>query len=206
MEAMQMVLNGIETDSPIRIQPARPMNDEEYDRFCAANPDLRIERTAEGEIVIMPPTGGETSHRNASLTGQLYTWARREGRGKDFDSNVEYILPSGAARSPDASWVLRSRLATLTPEQKKEFLPLCPDFVVELRSPSDRLPRVQAKMREWMDNGAKLGWLIDPATRTVSVYRPGQTTERLVDARCVEGEPPIDSFVLEMAGIWNPDL
>jgi Uma2 family endonuclease len=136
----------------------------------------------------------------------LYTWARREGRGKDFDSNVEYILPSGAALSPDASWVLRSRLATLTPEQKKKFLPLCPDFVVELRSPTDRLPRAQAKMREWIENGAKLGWLIDPTNRTVYIYRPGQPTERLVDPRRVEGEPPVDSFVLEMAGIWNPDL
>ncbi|MGA2741414.1 MAG: Uma2 family endonuclease [Bryobacteraceae bacterium] len=101
------------------------------------------------------------------MTAQLYNWARREGRGKDIDSNVEYILPSGAARSPDASWVLQSRLATLTPKQKKEFLPLCPDRVVELRPPTDRLPRVQAKMREWMDNGVKLGWLIDPTTRTV---------------------------------------
>lgn len=203
---MQVVLNDIETESPIRIQPARPMSDEKFYAFCAANPDFRIERTAEGEIVIMPPTGGETSHRNASLTAQLYTWARREGRGKDFDSNVEYTLPNGAARSPDASWVLRSRLATLTPEEKRKFLPLCPDFVVELRSPSDRLPRVQAKMREWMDNGAKLGWLIDPTTRTVYVYRPGQTAERLVEPRRVEGEPPVDTFVLEMAGIWNPDL
>jgi Uma2 family endonuclease len=203
---MQMVLNDIEMDSTILIQPARRMSDEEYYRFCAANPDFRIERTAKGEIVIMPPTGGEISHRNAGLTAQLYTWARREGRGKDFDSNVEYILPSGAARSPDASWVLRSRLAMLPAEQKQKFPPLCPDFVVELRSPSDRLPRVQAKMREWIDNGAKLGWLIDPTTRTVYVYRPGETTERLVDPRRVEGEPPVDSFVLEMAGIWNPDL
>ena len=206
MTAMQMVLNDIEMDSTILIQPARRMSDEEYYRFCAANPDFRIERTAKGEIVIMPPTGGETSHRNAGLTAQLYTWARREGRGKDFDSNVEYILPSGAARSPDASWVLRSRLATLTAEQKKKFPPLCPDFVVELRSPSDRLARVQAKMREWIDNNAKLGWLIDPTTHTVYVYRPDQTTERLVDPDRVEGEPPVDSFVLEMAVIWNPDL
>src|ERR1022692_1927376 len=165
MTAMQMVLNDIEMDSTILIQPARRMSDEEYYRFCAANPDFRIERTAKGEIVIMPPTGGETSHRNAGLTAQLYTWASRESRGKDFDSNVEYILPSGAARSPDASWVLRSRLATLTPEQKKKFPPLCPDFVVELRSTSDRLREVQAKMREWIDNGSKLGWLIRAASR-----------------------------------------
>jgi Uma2 family endonuclease len=203
MEAMQLVVNDFETDSPIRIQPARPMSDEEFFRFCVANPDLRIERTAEGEIEIMPPTGFETSHRNAGLTAQLYNWATRDGRGKDFDSNVEFILPSGAARSPDASWVLRSRLAKLTAEQKTKFPPLCPDFVVELRSPSDRLRQAQAKMREWMDNGAKLGWLIDPTTRTVYIYRPGQATERLVDSHRVEGEPPVDGFVLEMADMWR---
>jgi Uma2 family endonuclease len=203
---MQMVLNDIETDSPIRIQPARRMSEEEYYRFCAANPDLRIERTAEGEIEIMPPTGFETSDRNAGLTAQLYNWARRDGRGRALDSNVEYILPSGAARSPDASWVPRSRLAKLTAEQKKKFPPLCPDFVVELRSPSDRLAQVQAKMREWIANGAKLGWLIDPATRSVYIYRPGRTTERLVDPRSVEGDGPVEGFVLEMADIWNPDL
>ena len=206
MKAMQMVLNDIDTDSPIRIQPARRMSDDEYYRFCAANPDLRIERTAEGEIVIMPPTGGATSNRNMDLSSQLQVWTKRDGRGRAFDSNGEFILPSGAARSPDASWVLRSRLAKLTPEQKEQFPPLCPDFVVELRSPSDRLPRVQAKMREWLDNGAKLGWLIDPKTRSVYIYRPGQTTERLVNPHRVEGERPIDSFVLEMADIWNPDL
>ena len=201
-----MVLNDIETDSPIRFQPARPMSDDEYFAFCAANPDLRIERTAEGEIEIMPPTGFETGDRNADLTMQLRTWAKRDGRGRAVDSSAEYILPSGAARSPDASWVPRSRLAKLTAEQKKKFLRLCPDFVVELRSPSDRLLQVQAKMREWMDNGAKLGWLIDPEARTVYIYRPGQTTERLIDPRRVEGELPVDGFVLEMADIWNPDL
>jgi len=201
-----MVLNDIETDSPIRFLPARPMSDDEYFAFCAVNPDLRIERTAEGEIEIMPPTGFETGDQNADLTMQLRAWAKRNGRGRAVDSSTEYILPSGAARSPDASWVLRSRLANLTPEQKKKFLRLCPDFVVELRSPSDRLRQVQAKMREWMDNGAKLGWLIDPDSRSVYIYRPGQTTERLVDPDRVEGEPPVEGFVLEMADIWNPDL
>jgi Uma2 family endonuclease len=206
MEAMQMVLNDIETDSPIRIQPARHMSDDEFSAFCAANPDLRIERTAKGEIVIMPGTGFETGNQNAGLTAQLYSWANRDGRGRAVDSSVEYFLPSGAARSPDASWVPRSRLAKLTAEQKKKFLQLCPDFVVELRSPSDRLPSLQAKMREWIENGAKLGWLIDPSTRSVYIYRPGQATERLVNPHRVEGEPPIDSFVLVMADIWNPDL
>ena len=206
MKAMQVVLNDIETDEPIRIQPARRMSDEEFYAFCVANPDLRIERTAEGEIEIMPPAGFETSDRNADLTMQLRAWAKRDGRGRALDSNVEYILPNGAARSPDASWVQRSRLAKLTSEQKKRFLPLCPDFVVELRSPSDRLRQVQAKMREWMDNGARLGWLIDPETRTVYIYRPGQATERLLDPPRVGGEPPMDGFVLEMPDIWDPDL
>lgn len=205
-EAMQMVLKDIETDSPIRIQPARPMTDDEYFAFCMANSDLRIERTAEGEIEIMPPTGFETGDQNADLTMQLRMWAKRDGGGTAVDSNAEYILPSGAARSPDASWVLRSRLAKLTPAQKKKFLRLCPDFVVELRSPSDRLRQVQAKMREWMENGAKLGWLIDPQTRSVYIYRPGQTTERLIDPPRVKGESPVAGLVLELADIWNPDL
>jgi Uma2 family endonuclease len=206
MKAMQMVLNDIETDSPIRFLPARPMSDDEYFAFCTANPELRIERTADGEIEIKPPTGFETGDRNAGLTAQLYNWAKRDGRGRAVDSNAEYILPSGAARAPNASWVLRSRLAPLTAEQKKKFPRLFPDFVVELRSPSDRLRQVQAKMREWMDNGAKLGWLVDPEARSVYIYRPSQTTERLVDPRRVEGEPPVQGFVLEMADIWNPDL
>jgi Uma2 family endonuclease len=206
MEAMEVMLPSIETESPIRIQPARHMSDDEFYAFCAVNPDLRIERTAKGEIVIMPGTGFETGNQNADLTAQLYSWAKRDGRGRAVDSGVEYFLPNGAARSPDASWVLRSRLAKLTAEQKKKFLHLCPDFVVELRSPSDRLPTLQAKMREWIDNGAKLGWLIDPKTRSVYIYRPGQTTERLVNPGRVEGESPIDGFTLEMADIWNPDL
>jgi len=203
---MQVMLTSIETESPIRIQPARHMSDDEFYAFCAANPDLRIERTAKGEIVIIPGTGFETGDQNADLTMQLRAWAKRDGRGRAVDSGVEYFLPSGAARSPDASWVPRSRLAKLTAEQKKKFLRLCPDFVVELRSPSDRLPTLQAKMREWIENGAQLGWLIDPKTRSVYIYRPGRTTERLVDPRRVEGEPPVDGFVLEMADIWNPGL
>lgn len=207
MTAMQMVLNDIESDWTIRFLPSRPMSDDDdYFSFCVANPDFRIERTADGVIEIKPLAGFETASRNAGLTAQLYIWAKRGGLGKAAGSNAEYILPSGAARSPDASWVLRSRLAKLTAEQKKKFLRLCPDFVVEVRSPSDRLRDVQAKMREWIDNGAKLGWLIDPESRSVYIYRPGQSTERLVDPRRVEGEPPVEGFVLETADIWNPDL
>jgi len=203
---MQVVLNDIETESPIVIQPQRRLSDREFIDFCEANPDLKVERTAEGDLVIMPPAGWETSNRNTDLIHQLQAWAKRDGRGKVFDSNTIFILPSGAARSPDAAWMSRSRLATLTKEQKKRFGPLCPDFVVELRSPSDRLPQLQTKMREWIDNGAQLAWLIDPENRTVHVYRPGRRVERLVDAASVTGEGPVAGFVLEMADIWNPDL
>jgi Uma2 family endonuclease len=203
---MQVVLNNIETQSPILIRTRRSMSDDEFYDFCAANPELQIERTAAGEILIMPPCGGETSNRNMDLSAQLQMWTKRDGRGKAFDSSAEFLLPSGAARSPDAAWVLKTRLAALSAEQKRKFLPLCPDFVVELRSPSDRLARLQAKMREWIDNGAKLAWLVDPEARSAYVYRSEQPVRRLVAPRRIIGEGPVEGFALEMADIWDPDL
>jgi Uma2 family endonuclease len=191
MEAMQMALS---------------QKDADFQRYCQAHRDLRIERTPAGKILILPHSGWANSARNAEIVAQLYRWSRRDDRGRAFDPSVLYMLPNGAARSAHVSWILRSRIATLTMDQKRGFPPICPDFVVELRSPSDRLRQVQAKMREWIDNGAKLGWLIDPEARTVYIYRPGQTTERLIDPRRVAGEPPVEGFVLEMADIWNPDL
>jgi Uma2 family endonuclease len=167
---------------------------------------LRIERTAEGEIVIMAPTGGETGYRNYELTAQLRNWAKRDGRGRGFDSNVEFILPNGAALSPDAAWVECSRLAALTREQKRKFPPLCPDFVVELTSPSDRLPKLKAKMQEWMENGARLGWLLDADNRTAYVYRPGQQPERLIAPDRMVGEGPVEGFILDLTEIWDPDI
>jgi|SRR5690349_15258244 len=158
---MQVVLNKIETQEPIRIQPERRVSKEEFYDLCAANPDLRIELTAEGEIVIMPPTGAETGYRNSELTAQLRNWTLRDGRGRAFDSSTEYLLPDGSAMSPDASWVDRPRLSRLTREQKRKFPPLAPDFVVELTSPADRLPRLRKKMEAWSANGVRLGWLLD---------------------------------------------
>ena len=203
---MQVVLNDLEAQSRILIQPERRMTDDEYYEFCQANPDLRIERTAQGEIVIMAPTGGETAYRNLDLSMQLGLWAKQDGRGKACDSNVEFILPNGAARSPDASWVHRSRLASLTREQKRKFPPLCPDFVVELTSPSDRLRNVKAKMREWVENGVQLGWLIDADNRTAYVYRPGQDPEQLAAPDRLAGEGPVEGFILDLAEIWDPDF
>ncbi len=150
-----------------------------FNELVAANPDLRIERTADGEVIVMAPAHSRTAHLNARLTQHLLNWADRDGKGQGFDSSNGYNLPNGANRGPDASWVLNSRLDALTPEQRDGFLPLCPDFVIELRSKSDRLSTVKAKMREYIENGVKLGWLIDPLKRSVLIYRPGVEPEHL---------------------------
>jgi Uma2 family endonuclease len=200
---MQVLLPDHETCASYTIRGEPPMDDDEYYEFCMNNQDLRIEREANGEIIIMPPTGGETGYRNSDLTAQLRAWTKLDGRGRAFDSNTEFFLPSGAAYAPDASWVLKSRLAQFTKEQKRRFLPLCPDFVVELTSPSDRLSKVMSKMREWIDNVAALGWLIDADRRTVYVYRPGKEPEELVDISNVDGEGPVEGFRLELGDIWD---
>jgi len=200
---MQVLLPDVETRAPIRIQAERPMNDDEFADFCAQNPDLRIEREANGDLIIMPPSGAETGFRNSDLTSQLTIWAKKDGRGRAFDSNTEYILPDGAALSPDVSWVLKERLDQFSKEQKRRFLPLCPDFVVELTSPADRLLRVKAKMQQWIDNGAQLGWLIDADHRTVYIYRRAQKPEELVEVGHVVGEGPVEGFRLELNEIWQ---
>jgi Uma2 family endonuclease len=152
----------------------------------------------------MPPEGGETNNRSITLVTLLTQWAWQNGTGVTFGSSGGFILPSGAMRAPNAAWVLRSRLAPLTPEQKQQFLPLCPDLVVEIRSPSDRLSTVQAKMQEYLANGARLGWLFDPPNRVVYVYRPNQSVERLENPATISGDPDLPGFVLELRRIWEP--
>lgn len=198
---MQFVLDNLESLAPVVLHPER-MDDDQFFAFCQRYPGFRIERTSQGEIVIMPPTGGETSYRNVDLTRRLGNWARQDGRGRAFESNVEFILPNGAARSPDASWVLRSRIEALTRQQKRKFLPVCPDFVVELTSPSDRLKQVKAKMLEWMDNGVQLGWLLDADRKTAYIYRPSQEPEKVPHPRKLVGEGPVAGFVLDLTDIW----
>jgi Uma2 family endonuclease len=202
MSTLQVVLNDPETQAPLRLRPNRRMNDDEYFEFCAANPKLRIERSATGEILIMAPTGGETGHRNIELSAQLHNWAKRDGRGKAFDSNAEFILPDSSALSPDASWIENSRLQTLSRDQKRKFIPLCPDFIVELTSPTDRLSQVRNKMKQWMANGAQLGWLIDADRKTVYIYRPNRDPEQLTGIDVVHGESPVLGFVLELGDIF----
>jgi len=180
------------------------MTTDEFFTFCQQNRDLRIERAASGEIVIMPPAGGETGSRNARLSVLLGVWAMQDGRGVAFDSSTGFDLPNGATRSPDAAWVLRERLIALSPQQKRKFLPLCPDFVVELQSPSDTLDDLQQKMQEYIDNGAQLGWLLAPDTQTVYIYKPDTPMEQLHTPTQIAGDPLLPGFILNLTEIWDP--
>ena len=170
------------------------------------NPDLRLERTAEGEVIVMPPTGWETGNKNAEINLQLGIWSKQDGTGKIGESSTGYKLPNGADRAPDASWVSKSRLAQRTLEERKKFLPLSPDFAIELRSPSDDLDSVKAKMEEYIACGVRLGWLIDPETRTVYVYRPNAAVEELKGVTEVSADPELPSFVLDLREIWDPSI
>jgi len=179
------------------------MNDDEYFAFCMASPDVRFERTAEGEIVIVPPAGGESDYQSLKTGGRLDDWATRDGRGKAFGSSTEFILPTGAALSPDAAWVSNRRLSQLSKEQRRKFPPVCPEFIVEVMSPSDRLKAAQKKMEEWIRAGVELGWLIDGDERTVYVYRAGQAgAETQTGILKIAGEGPVGGFELDLADIW----
>ncbi len=185
----------------VHLRPVLELTDEQLYEFSQINRDLRIERNARGELIIMPPTGGETGERNAEITMQLRLWAKRDGTGATFDSSTGFRLPNGAVRSPDASWVRHSRLETLSAEDKKKFLPLCPDFVVELRSATDSLTVLQEKMQEYLENGAQLGWLIDPEQRRVYVYRQQSAVEEINDPETLSGNPTLSGFVLDLREI-----
>jgi len=203
-------MNTLETESSVltaqplvlHLEPVIEMTDDQFFELCQLNRDLRIERTATGELEIMSPTGGETSGRNFSLNGQLWLWTEQDGTGIGFDSSGGFKLPSGAERSPDAAWVTLERWNLLTPEQQKKFPPITPDFVIELRSQSDSLTTLQNKMQEWIDNGVRLGWLIDPKQRRVYIYCPGVDVECLYNPATVSGEPVLPGFVLDMSKIW----
>jgi len=189
---------------PPTLQLSIDLTDEQFFQLCQNNSDLRFERTASGELIIMPPTGGETSNRNSELTYQIQAWSRQNKLGKSFDSNGGFTLPNGAVRAPDAAWVKLERWEALTPEQRCKFLPLCPEFVVELLSPTDSLKQIQAKMQEYIDNGVRLGWLIDAQARRVEIYRPNQDVEILENPLALSGEDILPGFVLDMTQILLP--
>ncbi len=187
---------------PATLELTIDLTDEQFFQLCQTNRDLRFERTARGELIIMPPTGSETSVRNADLTYQLRAWSRQNQLGKSFDSSGGFKLPSGAERSPDASWVKMERWNALTQAEKERFAPLCPDFVVELMSPSDSTEKTRAKMREYRDNGARLEWLINRQQQQVEIYRPDRDVEILTSPQTLSGEDVLPGFVLDLSQIW----
>ncbi len=199
-------------DSPASLNPpivlkggpwSSRLTDAEFFEFCRVNRDWRIERTQEGDLVIMPPTGGETGRQNLAVAVQLGAWSLHDASGVAFDSSTGFRLPSGATRSPDASWVRRERWESLAADDRSRFPPLAPDFVAEIRSPTDRIEDLRAKMHEYAANGVRLGWLIDPVERRVETYRPGEETVVVVNPVEVSGDPELRGFVLQLRAVWD---
>jgi Uma2 family endonuclease len=188
---------------PFRFRPETPMSDEDLMRFCAANDITRVEREVDGEILAMSPAGNRTGRRNAAIISALDAWAQKDGRGYVFDSSTGFSLPDGSMRSPDAAWIESSRWNALSHADQNRFSPICPDFLIELRSQSDDIARLEDKMRMWLLNGAKLAWLVDPDRETVSVYRSDETPEIHHRPAVVQGSEPIDGFSLPMERIWD---
>lgn len=184
------------------LRPVVDLTDDQFYALCRANAELRFERTAEGDILIMAPTGTKTGNRNFKLNTLFGIWVMQDGTGVGFDSSTAFKLPNGATRSPDASWIRRERYDALTDEQQEKFSPICPDFVAELRSRTDSLEELQDKMAEYVANGAQLGWLLDPQERCVYVYRPDAEVERLDDPETVAGDPVLPGFVLHPRELW----
>jgi Uma2 family endonuclease len=201
---MQVHVALPEQDVPVRLRfdSGKKLSEEAYLAFCRANPDLRVERTAEGEMVIMPPAGGESDYRTLEMGAQLRDWATKDGRGKAFGSSVQFVLPDGSALSPYAAWVSNDALRRLSRQQRREFLALCPEFVVEVMSPSDRLKQAKEKMELWISNGAQLAWLIDGDAQTVYIFRRNRSMKTRRGITELAGEGPVQGFVLQLRAIW----
>ncbi len=185
----------------LQLPLALKLTDEEFEQIVAVNKELHLELTSQGELVIMSPTGGETGTRNFDLLGQLWFWNRQNNFGKAFDSSTGFKLPNGATRSPDASWIKMERWNILTTQERKKYLPLCPDFAVEIVSQTDDIEDTQAKMREYISNGLRLGWLINPKAKQVEIYRPNQEVEVLNCPTSLSGEDVLPGFILDLANV-----
>ena len=197
---MQVVLPELESAATINFH--REVSADDFEAFCAENPSLRAELSAQGEITIMPPAGGESSYQSADVCMQLGVWAKTDRRGKAFDSSAAFVLPSGAILAPDAAWVSNLKLQSLTRPQRRRFLRLVPDFIVEVISPSDRRPAVELKMAEWIANGVPIAWLIDGDAQTVTVYRPATPPKTLQGITTITADGPTDGFTLDLIDIW----
>ena len=187
----------------INLNPIIQLTDNQFYQLCRQNPEVKFERNAAGKLLIMPPTGGETGNRNFEMTADFVIWNRQTQLGVGFDSSTCFKLPNGANRSPDVAWIRQERWDALTPEQKEKFPPIAPDFVLELMSPSDTLKETQEKMQEYINNGVKLGWLINPKMRQVEIYRLGQPIEILASPQQLLGEDVLPGFILNLQIIWK---
>jgi Uma2 family endonuclease len=187
----------------VQLPAALRFTDDEFEQLAAANRKLRLELSATGELILMPPTGGETGNRNFEIYIDLGIWNRQQGLGKAFDSSTGFRLPNGATRSPDAAWITLDRWENLTSEQRKRFLPLCPDFAIELVSETDDVDDTRSKMQEYLDNGLRLGWLISPKARQVEIYRPSQAVKLLNAPKSLSGEDVLKGFSLNLHPIWS---
>lgn len=181
-----------------------PLTDMEFAALCADHRDLRFEMTAEGDLIVKPPAFSIMGIRSAAVLGALSTWAARDGLGFVCNSSSSLVLPNGARRSANAAWFRRDRILALTPDEREGFFRLCPDFVIELRSPSDRTRTLREKMQEWIDNGAALAWLIEPEAKRVTIYRPGREPEEVAGMDSVSGEGPVEGFILQLGPVWDP--
>jgi len=200
---MALTLDIDETLLPATLT-GHPMTDEEFAEFCSEHPDLFFEMTAEGEIIVMPATYTLTGVRNSRITRQLDSWAEQDSRGVATDSSTGFVLPNGARRSPDAAWTAKSRIQQLSPASLERYWHLSPDFVIELKSATAKPRVIREKMREWIANGTELGWLIDPETRTVEIYRPGREPEFVSNVELLKGEGAVEGFVVNLLPIWEP--
>jgi Uma2 family endonuclease len=198
---MNLTLDQLEMTA--RIEPGKPMSVEEFWRYSAEYPDLRMELEPNGDLIVMTPTTVKTGFRNFTINRALANWAEQDGRGYGFDSRTGFTLRDGSVRSPDAAWIGKERWSPAD-DDDDSIQVLCPDFVIELRSKSDRLPAAQRKMAAWIANGVKLAWLIDPQRRVVEVYRAGEAEAQTIEnADAVEGEEPVRGFVLPLERIWG---
>ena len=180
------------------LRPDLTLTDQAFEQLCHNNPDLRLERTAQGELIAMAPSGSETGYYNSDISGQLWQWNRKLQQGITFDSSSGFTLPNRAIRAPDAAWIEKSRWQAIPAEQRRKFAPICPDFVIELKSPSDDLTVLQGKLEEYRDNGVRLGWLIDPENYQVFCYRPQRAVEIFDNPRNLSGEDVLVGFVLDL--------
>ena len=191
------------TQSILRMPATALFTSSQFYDLCRANPDWKLERTSQGDLVVMAPTGGETGARNANLLIRLGVWNEQYQLGVVFDSSTGFHLPNGADRSPDIAWIKRERWEALTPQQREKFPPLAPDFAMELMSPTDSLVDAQAKMQEYLENGVRLGWLFNRRAKQVEIYRPDSPTERLQHPNQLSGESVLPNFVLSLDGFWQ---